>query len=150
MFLFSAILCNTSSFSKPSVQLITAILLQHHISWPYKTVLYEIDNTPPVFIKWRCIKIWTLLLSLFSYSLEGECVPSTAMHVELPCFFLWHNFFLNSIEPWASASELIQNELMIWINPWTLTLQFKILHGLGLICVCVFVCVYVCGFKYNS
>jgi len=32
MFFFSTILCNTSSFFKPSVQLITSILLQHHIS----------------------------------------------------------------------------------------------------------------------
>jgi hypothetical protein len=57
-------------------------------------------------------------------------IPTAAMHVELPLFFLWRNCILNSTGSWASASELIKNGLMTRIIPWTLSFQFKILHGL--------------------
>ena len=110
-------------------------------TWPYETVLYEmqsIHTTPQGFIKWRGVIIWTLLLSLFYYSLEGECVPSAAVHVELPYFFWWHNIILNSIACWASSFEWIQNGLMTRKSPWTLSFHFKMLRGLEEMCVCVF------------
>ena len=91
-------------------------------TWPHQTVLYEIDTTLPVFIKWRVNIIWTLSLSLFRYSLEGESVPSFAVHVQLPCFFLWHSCILNSIACWASASQWIQNGLMTGIITGTVGL----------------------------
>ena len=116
-------------------------------TWPCDIVIFEIETTFPVFINCRDIVIWTLLLSLFCYSMEEECVPSAAMYIELKGFFC-DATILSNTTCWPSASESIKVWLMTGINPWTVNFQFKMLHGFDRmrVCVCVCVCVCLCVF----
>jgi hypothetical protein len=47
----------------------------------------SIHSTTLVFANEEVLLFEHLLLNLICYSLEGGCVPSAAMYVELPCFF---------------------------------------------------------------